>query len=318
MLFTRILRRMLLVLPAMLVTLPAMSADKLTVVASFSILGDIVQQVGKDRITVSTLVRPDQDAHVFQATPEDMRVVSKANLVVVNGLGFDGWMDRLVKTAGYRGNVVVASAGIQAMKNEEDDDEHEHNHGHKHEHEHEHEHHHHGEFDPHAWQDPRNVLVYVRNIAEALSRLDPQGKDIYQKNAAAYAAQLTELDQWAQKVFAGIPAAQRRVITSHDAFGYFAKRYQVEFLSVQGMSTESQPSARDVASLIREIRKQKVRAIFMENMSSPRVVEQISRETGIALGGKLYTDALSGPKGDAPDYLSMMRYNVRTLVQQMK
>jgi zinc/manganese transport system substrate-binding protein len=302
--------------------LPASAQTKKNVVASFSILGDIVSNVGKDRITVTTLVGPDQDAHVFQVTPEHLKTIARADLIVVNGLGFEGWQERVLKTTSYRGDVVVASKGIAAIEREDDHDEHDHDHGHAHDHAHDkgHDHagHDHGPRDPHAWQDPRNVIVYTRNIAAALSKLDPAGASVYEKNAAAYIAKLTELDQWAQKQFGSIPKAKRQVITSHDAFAYFGARYQVQFLAPQGLSTDSEPSARDVANLIRQIKTQKINAVFVENMASPRLIQQINQETGTRLGGKLYADALSKAGGDAPDYITMMRFNVMQLVEKIK
>jgi len=285
--------------------LPALSAERIPVVASFSILGDIVAKVGGERIAVTTLVGPDQDAHVFQPAPADIKAVARARLVVINGLGFEGWTERLTQAAGYRGTIVIASAGIKARARADDHDEE----GHDHQH--------HGSDDPHAWQDPRNVVVYVNNIAAALALLDPSGADTYRRNAQAYIAQIEELDRWAIQQFAQIPQAKRRVITSHDAFEYFGAHYKVRFLAAQGVSTDSEPSAREVAGLIRQIRSEKIRALFFENMSNPRLLEQIAREAGVTPGGKLYADALSGSTGPASDYLSLMRYNIRQLLEKI-
>lgn len=286
------------------------------VVASFSILGDIVAKVGQERIHVTTLVGPDKDAHVFQVTPEDMKTISRADLVVINGLGFEGWQERVLKTSSYRGDLVVASKGI-AAKEREDDHDHDHDHGKGHQHGAKADAHDHGKLDPHAWQDPRNVIVYTKNIAAALSRLDPAGAAIYQRNATDYIAQLTELDRWAEQQFSTIPAAKRSVITSHDAFEYLGARYHIRFLAPQGLSTDSEPSARDVANLIRQIKTDKIKAVFVENMASPRLVQQINQETGTSLGGKLYADALSKANGPAADYISMMRFNVTQLLEKM-
>ncbi|MCA1323008.1 metal ABC transporter substrate-binding protein [Herbaspirillum sp. alder98] len=291
--------------------LPALAAERIPVVASFSILGDIVARVGGDRIAVTALVGPDQDAHVFQPAPADIKAVARARLVVINGLGFEGWTERLTQSAGYRGSIVTASAGIKPRARVEEHDEHE-------EAGHDHDHHHHGSNDPHAWQDPRNVVVYVNNIAAALVALDPSGADAYRRNAQAYIAQIEELDRWAIQQFAQIPQAKRRVITSHDAFEYFGAHYKVRFLAAQGVSTDSEPSAREVAGLIRQIRSEKIRALFFENMSNPRLLEQIAREAGVTPGGKLYADALSGSTGPAPDYLSLMRYNIKQLLEKIR
>lgn len=306
---------------------PLHAQDKKTVpaknvVASFSILGDIVAKVGQERINVTTLVGPDQDAHVFQVTPEHMKTISRADLVVINGLGFEGWQERVLKTSSYRGDVVVASKGI-AAKERDDDHDHDqgqskgHGHGQGHQHGAKADAHDHGKLDPHAWQDPRNVIVYTKNIAAALSRLDPAGAAVYQRNASDYIAKLTELDRWAQQQFDNIPAAKRNVITSHDAFEYLGARYRIRFLAPQGLSTDSEPSARDVANLIRQIKTEKIKAVFVENMASPRLVQQINQETGTSLGGKLYADALSKANGPAADYISMMRFNVTQLLEKM-
>lgn len=294
---------------ALAVSLSASAAERIPVLASFSILGDIVANVGGERISVATLVGPDQDAHVFQPAPDDIKAVARARLVVVNGLGFEGWMERLVQSANYRGPVVVASAGIKARERVGDDDEHDHDHagaGH------------HGKDDPHAWQDPQNVIVYARNISAALAKLDPAGAEVYRRNAEVYINKLQDLDGWAMRQFEQIPLAKRKVITSHDAFEYFGAHYKVRFLAAQGVSTDSEPSARDVAALIRQIRSEKIRALFFENMSNPKLLQQISRESGTAPGGKLYADALSKADGPAADYLSLMRYNIAQLLEKIR
>jgi len=297
------------VVVCMALPLSALAAGRIPVVASFSILGDIVAHVGGERVAVTNLVGPDQDAHVFQPAPDDIKTVARARLVVVNGLGFEGWLSRLTQSANYRGAVVTASDGI-ATRERAGEDEHEEHAGH--------EHGHHGHLDPHAWQDPTNVIVYVRNIAAALGKLDPAGAGVYGKNADAYIAQVREFDRWAVQQFAQIQADKRKVITSHDAFEYFGAHYQIRFLAAQGVSTDSEPSARDIAALIRQVRAEKIRALFFENMSNPRLLEQIAREAGTAPGGKLYADALSRAGGPAPDYLSMMRYNVNQLLEKIR
>jgi zinc/manganese transport system substrate-binding protein len=286
--------RLLALITSMFVLIgTAHAADKLDVVASFSILGDVVSQVGGDRVHVSTLVGPDADAHVFQPSPNDAKAVAHANLIVVNGLGFEGWIDRLIRNANYKGRIVVASQGVTARHLPGDDKD---------------------KTDPHAWQDPTNVAIYVRNIADGLSRLDPAGASIYQSNATHYLQALTEVDVWAGKQFAQIPPKKRIVITSHDAFGYFGAHYGIRFLAPQGISTESEASAMDVARLVRQIKLGRIRAVYMENMTNPALIEQLARETGVTLGAPLYADALSLPQGKAPTYLDMMRYNVTQLL----
>lgn len=278
------------------------AAGKIPVLASFSILGDIVAQVGGDRIAVGTLVGPDQDAHVYQPTPDDIKKVTRAKLIVVNGLGFEGWLDRLAHSANYKGEIVVASTGIQARELEEPGE-----HGEHTEH-----------TDPHAWQNPLNVVVYAGNIVQALTRLDPAGAAVYKRNGDAYIAALKQLDGWAAAQIAAIPAAKRRIITSHDAFHYFGAHYGVEFIAPQGMSTDSEPSAKEVAAMIRQMKKERIKAVFIENMTSPKLLQQISREAGVEAGGKLYSDALSAPGGVASDYLSLMRYNVGQILTGLR
>ncbi|MBP6893016.1 MAG: zinc ABC transporter substrate-binding protein [Pseudacidovorax sp.] len=269
----------------------------LQVVASFSILADMVRQVGGPDVQVQALVGPNADAHVFQPTPADARALAAADLVVVNGLGFEGWIDRLVKTSGYRGSVVVASAGVTPRKADDDEAEHGHDHGH-------------GEgTDPHAWQDLRNAVRYVANIRDALAQLRPAHAAAIGERAAAYTAKLQALDREVRARFAAIPAQRRRILTSHDAFGYFGAAYGVTLLSPQGINTDAEPSAAGVAQLIRQIRKGQVSAVFMENISSPRLVERIARESGVAVGGKLYSDALSAPGTEAASYLQLFRFN---------
>jgi zinc/manganese transport system substrate-binding protein len=274
----------------------AQAAEKLPVLASFSILGDIVEQIGGDRIAVSTLVGPDEDAHVYQPAPDDIKKATHAGLIVVNGLGFEGWLDRLAHAANYKGDIVVASQGIQPREMAGE--------GHAGQ----------EQIDPHAWQNPLNIVVYTRNIVTALSKLDPAGAAVYKKNGDAYIASLKQLDRWAAAQIAAIPASKRKIITSHDAFHYFGAHYGIEFIAPQGMSTDSEPSAKEVAAMIRQMKKEHIKAVFIENMTSPKLLEQIGREAGVEAGGKLYSDALSGPQGAAPDYLHMMRYNVEQML----
>jgi zinc/manganese transport system substrate-binding protein len=213
-------------------------------VATFSILGDMVGRVGGDRVSVTTLVGSDGDAHVYEPTPADAKAVSEAGVVFVNGLGFEGWLDRLTKAAAYKGPVVVASKGIKARAMEEED--HDDHHGKE-----EHGHHQHEGKDPHAWQSLKNGLTYVKNIADGLCKADNAGCDVYRKNADAYSAEIAALDKQVREDLGKIAKARRKVITSHDAFGYFGAAYGIEFLAPQGVSTESEASAADVAKLIR-------------------------------------------------------------------
>jgi len=269
------------------------------VVATFSILGDWVRQVGGDRVRVEVLVPAGSDAHVFQPTPAQARQVAQAQLVVSNGLGFEGWMTRLLQNAGFRGTHAVASQGITALKAAS----HQHHHGH----------HHHGDQDPHAWQSVEQARVYVRNIANALCGVDAAGCDTYRQRAQAYDQSLQTLDAEIRAAWAPIAVEQRRVIVSHDAFAYYAKAYGVSFFAPRGVSTESEASAQGVARLVRQIREQRIRALFVENVSDPRLIERIATETGLKPSGRLYSDSLSPTGGSADDYLSMMRFNTRAL-----
>ena len=279
---------------ALLVTAgPALAQDKLKVLATFSILGDFVKNVGGDRVEVATLVGPNSDAHVYAPAPADAKKVADAKVVIVNGLGYEGWMSRLVKASGSKAPVVVASKGVRERKAAG-------GHGH-------------GGADPHAWQSVANAKVYVANIRDALIAADPAGKAAYEANAAAYLGKLDALDQDVKATVAAIPADRRKIISTHDAFGYFQQAYGVEFIAPQGVSTEAEPSARDVARIITQVKKQKIPAVFLENIADPRLMERIAQESGARVGGKLYSDALTDAKGDAPTYLDMMRHNIKQI-----
>lgn len=285
---------------------PAMAAE-VNVVASFSILGDMVRVIGGDRVAVTTIVGPDADTHVYEPKPGDAVAMARANLVVVNGLGFEGWMERLREASGYTGPLVVASDGVAVHEMGEDE------HGHEEEDAHDH-----GDgHDPHAWQSLANGVIYAQNIRAGLCAADAAGCDAYTANATAYVAELTALDTEIRAGIAAIPQAKRKVITSHDAFGYFADAYGVTFLSPEGISTDSEASAAGVARLITQIREEGVTALFIENMSNARLITQIASETGVTPGGTLYADALSPPDGPAASYIEMFRHNAALLVAAM-
>jgi len=274
---------------------PATAQEKLKVLATFSILGDFVKNVGGDRVEVSTLVGPNSDAHVYAPAPADAKRVADAKVVITNGLGFEGWMSRLVKASGSKAAVVIATKGVKERKAPGA-----HGHGH-------------GGADPHAWQSVANVKIYVANIRDALIAADPTGKTVYDSNAASYLTALDALDQEVRAAVATIPADRRRIISTHDAFGYFQQAYGVQFIAPQGVSTEAEASARDVARIITQVKKQKIPAVFIENVTDPRLMEQIARETGARIGGKLYSDALTEQNGEAPTYIELMRHNLKTL-----
>lgn len=288
---------------------PTAWAEPLRVVASFSILGDMVKNVGGEDVVVTTLVGADGDAHVYEPTPTDAKAVSNAQLLVVNGLHFEGWMDRLVQSAGYRGAIVVASQGVTPRRMEQEHEDAQHGA--------QHEKHEHGALDPHAWQDMANGLIYVDNLIAALVKADPSHAEAYRQRGAAYRAQLQDTDRWVRAQIASVPESKRRVITSHDAFGYFGAAYGVEFLAPVGWNTENEPSAQDVARLIRQIKQEKTRALFVENMSDPRLIKHIAKEAGGVVGATLYSDALApaGQPGDS--YIGMFRHNVPALTAAM-
>jgi len=270
----------------------------LPVVASFSVLGDLVRQVGGNRVTVETLVGPDGDVHVYEPRPRDLRTLATARVLVRNGLGLEGWMDRLTGAAGFNGTVVVAAAKVapRTMKAEG------------------------GAIatDPHAWQDPANAVLYVRAVADGLAEADPANAAAYRTAADRYAAQITQVGAWIQATLAPIPPSQRRIITTHDAFGYYGARYGVEFLAAEGISTEFEPSAKDIAKLVAQIKREKIRAVFIENMTSPRMAQMLARETGAVLGGTVYSDALSPPGGPAANYLDMLHHNTTLFAAAMR
>lgn len=275
-------------------------AAPLPVVASFSILGDVTKQIGGDRIQVSTLIGADQDTHMYQLLSKDLRQMRSAKLILLNGYGLESLsLQRAAEQSHVP--VIYAVQGIQPQVL--NDGNHKHDHQHK--------------YDPHVWNDPVLMHTYARNIANALIKIDPAGKAYYQSRLANYEQRLNQLHQWAAKAFAAIPASKRKVLTGHDAFGYMAKRYQITFIAPQGVSADAEPSARQVASIINQIRNQNIKAVFVENIKNPKMIQRISKETGIKISGQLYSDALS--KGaPAATYLDMFRSNVSALSAAMK
>ena len=295
----------------------AMAEATVKAVASFSILGDFVQRVGGDRVEVTTIVGADGDAHVYEPNPADAKAVSAANIMFVNGFGFEGWLERLSEASGYKGKIVTATDGIEAEKVAEA-----HDHGAEagkepEKHAEGEAGHDHGETDPHAWQSVANAQIYVKNIAAGLCEVDAAGCDSYKANADAYTKELEALNASIKVAVQKIPEDRRVVITSHDAFGYFTHEYGVKFLAPEGISTESEASAKDVASLIEQIREDKASALFVENIADPRLIEQIAKETGLKVGGALYSDALSGSDGPAATYIGMMNHNAKLLTEAM-
>ena len=264
------------------------TADKIRVVASFSILGDMVRVLGSEKVEIVTLVGPDSDGHIYHPTPSDGKTITQSDLVITNGLHFEGWITRLIDSANYHGPVVIASDGIRALQVN-------------------------GEPDPHAWQSLENARRYANNITSALIQLQPESANYFTQRNQQFAADTLKLQQTAKQLFSAIPADQRLVVTSHDAFGYFGQEYGIQFLAPLGMSTDSEASAGNVAKLIRQIKSQNIRAVFVENITDPRLMEQVARETGARIGGSLYSDALSSASGPASTYLEMIRHNIKLI-----
>ena len=285
-------RRVFLSLLASMMIVPGAVAQSapIDVTASFTILADLVRQVGGDRVRVVSLVPENGDAHVFEPKPSDVATVARARVVVVNGIGFDRWTERLLTTAKFSGERVVAAQGVKPTLAS-------------------------GRRDSHAWQNPLDVKTYVVAIRDGLTKADPEGREFYARRAEAYLARLDALDAEIRAMLAPIPAERRRVVTAHEAFGRFGEAYGITFLAPQGVSTEAQASAKDVAALITQIRRQKVGAVFLENMTDPRMVERIAQETGVKVGGTLYGDALGGP---VKTYVDMMRHNARVIADALK
>jgi len=270
----------------------ARAQDRLDVVASFSILGDFVRNVGGDRVSVTTLVGPDGDVHVYTPAPADAKKIADAKLLIINGLGLEGWLPRLLQASGSKAPIISATKGIAPLKSGSD-------------------------ADPHAWQSVANAKIYVSDISEALVAANPADAGVFRANAQAYLAKLDALDREVRDAVAQIPQRRRKVISTHDAFGYFAAAYGIEFVAPLGVSTEAEASARDIAGIITQIKASKIPAVFLENISDPRLIRRISAETGARVGGTLYSDSLTGEKGEAPTYIDMVRHNIKALTSAL-
>ena len=275
-----------------LVAAPLHAQNRLDVVASFSILADLVKNVGGDRVNVTTLVGRNGDVHVYTPAPSDAKKNADAKILFVNGLGLEGWLPRLVQSAGNKATIITATSGIAPLKLGSD-------------------------ADPHAWQSPLNAKIYVANIRDALIAADPADAAVFRANAAHYLTELDSLDAEVRAAIAKIPPERRKVITTHNAFGYFAAAYGMEFLAPVGVSTETEPSARDIAALIQQIKADKIPAVFLENLSDDRLIARIAAETGAKAGGILYSDALTDEKGPAPTYIDLIRHNIKALTSAL-
>ena len=279
--------------PLLAMAAPAHAQAPLKVVASFSILADFVKNVGGDRVDVTTLVGPDADVHVYTPAPGDVRKIAEAKLIVINGLGLEGWLPRLLQVSNGKGPLVTASKGIAPLKFGSD-------------------------ADPHAWQSVANANKYSVNIRDALIAASPADAEIFRKNAQGYLTKLDALDREVRDAIAQIPQSRRKVISTHDAFGYFASAYGIQFIAPIGVSTESEPSAKDIAAIVAQIREQKIPAVFLEKMSDARLISRIAAETGARIGGTLYSDSLTDEKGDGPTYIEMVRHNIKALTSALR
>ena len=271
---------------------PLLAQGRLDVVASFSIVGDFVRNVGGERVNVTTLVGPNGDVHVYTPPPADAKKIADASLVVINGFGLEGWLPRLLQSSGSKAPIVTATKGIVPLRLGSD-------------------------ADPHAWQSVANAKAYVANIREALVGADPADAELFRANAERYSAELDALDRDVRAAVAQIPPDRRKVISTHNAFGYFAAVYGIEFIAPEGVSTESEPSARDIARIIAQIKSARIPAVFLENISDPRLMRQIAAETGAKVGGTLFSDALTDEKGPCPTYIEMVRHNIKALTSAL-
>jgi zinc/manganese transport system substrate-binding protein len=288
----RAMQRLLVCLVLAASASPLRAQDRVNVVASFSIIGDFAKNIGGARVDVTTLVGPDGDVHVYTPAPSDAKKIADAKLLVINGLGLEGWLPRLLQASGGKAPISVATQGIAPLKLGSD-------------------------ADPHAWQSVVNAKIYVGNILDALVAADPADAGLFRANAQSYLAKLDALDREVREAVAQIPQNRRKVISTHDAFGYFAAAYGVEFIAPLGVSTESEASARDIAGIITEVKATKIPAVFLENISDPRLMQRISAETGARIGGTLYSDSLTNEKGDAPTYIDMVRHNIKALTSAL-
>ena len=285
-------RLCLVALAVVIAATPSCAQDRINVVASFSILGDFVRNVGGDRVNVTSLVGPNGDVHVYTPPPQDAKKIAEARLVIINGLGLEGWLPRLLQSSGSKAPIITATKGIAPLKLGSD-------------------------ADPHAWQSVADAKIYVANIRDALVQADPADAGHFREHAEHYLAELNALDREVRSAVAQIPPERRKVISTHDAFGYFAKEYGVEFIAPLGVSTETEPSARDIAGIIGQIKAEKIPAVFLENISDDRLIRRIAAETGAKVGGTLYSDSLTDEKGPAPTYIDMVRHNIKALTSAL-
>ena len=293
--------RWLIAFAVVLLAAPAQAAGRIPVVATFSVIADMLANLGGDRLDIKTIVKAGGDSELYQPTPADVASVAAARAVFLNDLNeeFEPWLEPLLKQAQFKGAKVVVSRNARVLTAEE-------------------EHPVSGRLlptavDQHAWLDPKNGVIYVRNIAAALARLDPAGAALYQARAAAYAKAIRAVDGWAHHEIAAVPAVKRRALSSHDSLQYIANAYGITLLAVNGWTNKSEPSAAELAKLARQIRVERVKALFLDSITDPRAMQRIAGETGATIGGTLYGDSLSPKGGEADTYLKMLRHDVSTL-----
>lgn len=288
---------------------PAGADEKLSVIATFSILGDLTQQIGGDAIALTVLVGPDSDTHAFEPTAESQRVVAKATVLVANGLGLEPWLERLIDASGFNGELVVATDSIKPLTAPGSHDDAVGDEGSDHDH---------GAADPHAFQDPKLVLTYIDNIEAGLVKAAPGQAETFKKNADALKERFRILDAELAASLGTLPPDHKRILTSHDAFQYFGRAYGISFVAAQGVTTEAEPSAKDLKRIVEQIRHGDIKAVFIESMNDPRFIESLAADTGAVVGGDLYSDALSGSEGPAPDLISLYRHNAHELLKVLK
>lgn len=274
---------------------PTLVLSKIQAVTTFTVLEDFVKRIGGDRIEITNLVPSDSDPHIYEPTPQDVKKISKADLIFINGLGFEGWIKRLIKGAGAKGEMVICTQYIHPRLVFEDT----------------------LVRDPHAWHSIPHAKIYIRNIANALKKADPKNGDFYEKNTRAYLQELTLLDEYIRRKIDNVPPSKRKIITAHDAFGYFGNSYGIQMFAPQGISTESESKVHSIIDLIKQIKREKITTIFVEKISDPKIVQQIGRETGAKIGGELYADGLSDKDGQAPNYIEMIKYNFHLILSAM-
>ncbi len=271
----------------------ATAGKPLAVAATTTQIQDFVRNVGGNRVAIAGILKPNVDPHDYEPTVEDVNAVAKADIVFVHGVGLDSWMDKTIKTANAKAPAIVATAGITALKGDENTPE----------------------GDPHLWFDPTLVQTMVANIAAGLAKVDSANASAYQANAKTYIDQLTQLDGQLKGIFNQVPKEQRKLVTNHDAFRYLAQRYDLTIIGavIPSISDTAEPSAKEINGLIETIKKEKVKTIFAESSANPKVAQQVAKETGVTIIDTLYGDTLGAPGSEADTYLKMMVYDATTI-----